>query len=91
MDKFRGDFQTLYEREEPHTPGLTLETHIDPAKVNDKIPSGVEVEAAVHRLRPHRTGRHTHLRAEHFKQWWREAYHRDQLKTPRGGSGGCVW
>ena len=24
MEKFRGDFQTLYQREKPHTPSLTL-------------------------------------------------------------------
>ena len=34
------------------------------------------------RLRPHRSGRHTHLHAEHFKQWRREAYPGENLKTP---------
>ena len=38
MEKVRGDFQTLYQREESHPPGLPLETHVDPAKVNDEIP-----------------------------------------------------
>ena len=38
MEKVRGDFQTLYQREEPHPPGLPLETHVDLAKVNDEIP-----------------------------------------------------
>ena len=84
MEKFRGDFQNLYQREEPHTPGMTLETHIDLAKVNDEIPLEVEaeVEAAVSRLRPHRTGRHTHLRADHLKLWRQEAYHGEESKTP---------
>ena len=40
------------------------------------------MEAAVRRLRPHRAGGHTHLRAEHFKQWRREAYPGEQLKNP---------
>ena len=39
MEKVRGDFQTLYQREETHTPGLPLLTHVDPAKLNDEIPS----------------------------------------------------
>ena len=39
MEKFSGDFQSLYQREEPHTPGLPLATHVDPDKVNDEIPS----------------------------------------------------
>ena len=38
MEKVRGDFQTLYQREESQPPGLPLETHVDPAKVNDEIP-----------------------------------------------------
>ena len=31
-------------------------------------------------LLPHRVGGRTHLRAEHFKKWWREAYLGEQLK-----------
>ena len=38
METFRGDFYTLYQREEPHPPGLPLATHVDPEKVNDEIP-----------------------------------------------------
>ena len=68
MKKVRGDFQTLYQREDPHPPSLPLSTHIDPSKVNDKIPSYAEVEAKVQRLRLHRAGGHTHLCAEQFKQ-----------------------
>ena len=69
MEKVGGDFQTLYQREEPHTPGLPWSTHVKPSKLNNEILSEVEVEAAVQRLRPHRAGKHAHLRAEHFKQW----------------------
>ena len=82
MEKVGGYFQTLYQREEPQTPGLTLATHMDPAKVNEEIPSEVDVEAVVRNLRPHRVGGHTHLRTEHLKQWWSEAYPREQFKTP---------
>ena len=82
MEKVGGYFQTLYQREEPQTPGLTLATHMDPAKVNEEIPSEVDVEAVVRNLLPHRVGGHTHLRTEHFKQWRREAYPRENLKTP---------
>ena len=84
MDKVRGEFHNIYQREEPHTPGLPLETHVEPAKVNEVIPLEAEVEAAVIRLLPHREGRHTHLCAEHFKQWRREAYPVEQSNnTPR--------
>ena len=41
-----------------------------------------EVEAAVRRLHPHRTGENTYLHAKHFKKWRREAYPGEQLKTP---------
>ena len=38
MEMFRGEFQTLYQKDEPHPPGLPLDTHLDPAKVNYMIP-----------------------------------------------------
>ena len=82
MEKVRGDFQTLYQREKTPPPGPSLSTHNEPIKVNEDIPSEAEVEAAVRRLHPHRTGGHTHLRAEYSKKWQQEAYPMEQLKTP---------
>ena len=43
MEKVRGDFQNLYQREEPHTPGLPLATHVDPSYLNEEISLEVEV------------------------------------------------
>ena len=77
MEKVRGDFHTLYQREEPHPPGLHLAIHVDPAKAKDDIPLEAEVEAAVRRLRQHRAGGHTQLCVEHFKQWRKESYTRE--------------
>ena len=82
MEKSRGGFHTLYQREYPHIPGLPLAKHFDLAKVNDKIPSEAELEAALQRLRPHSSGVHTHLRAEHFKKWQRKLYPGEHSKTP---------
>ena len=45
MEKARRNFQTLYQREEPHTLGITLATHVEPVQFNDANPSDVEVEA----------------------------------------------
>ena len=39
MEKVGGDFQTLYQREDPHTPGLPLATHVYLIHVNYEIPS----------------------------------------------------
>ena len=39
MENVRKDFQTLYQREEPHPPGLSLATHMDMDQVNYNIPS----------------------------------------------------
>ena len=86
MEKVRGRFQYLFQREKPHPPGLSLAIHVEPENMNYEVPSEAEVEAAVRRLLPHRTGGHTHLHAEQFKQWQREAY---QI-NPRRGSAGCV-
>ena len=68
MEKVRWDLHKLYQKEEPHPPGLPLATHVDPAKVNDEATLKAKVEASVLRLLPHRSGGHTHLCAEHFKQ-----------------------
>ena len=46
-EKLRGDFQTLYQQEEPHPPGLPLATHVDPAQMNNATPSEAEVEISV--------------------------------------------
>ena len=48
---------------------MPLATHVDQAKVNDKIPSEAEVESVVRHLHPHRVVGHTHLSTEYFKQW----------------------
>ena len=37
MEKVRGYFQTLYQREDTHPPGLPLVTHVDLDEVNDEI------------------------------------------------------
>ena len=55
---------------------------MDPAKMNDKVTLEAESEVSVRRLRPSRAGGHTHLCAEHFKKWRREAYPGERLKTP---------
>ena len=73
MENVGGYFQTLYQMEEPHAPGLLLSTHVNPAEVNDKISSEVEAETVVLRLGLHRVGGHTHLCAEKFNQWRQEA------------------
>ena len=72
MEKVRGYFQNLHQRENPHTLGLSLATHVDPAQVNSTNPSESEVEAEVRRLLLLKEVEHTHLRTDHFKQWLRE-------------------
>ena len=69
IETARGDFQTLYQREEKNPLDLNLATYANPSKVNNDIPFQVEVESAVRRLCLHREGGHTHLCVEHFKQW----------------------
>ena len=93
MEKVSGYFQTLYQREEPHTPGLPLAKHVHPVNFNKDISSEAEaeVEAAVQCLRPYKVGGHTHLRAEHFNQWQREAYPGEHSKTsPRRERWACL-
>ena len=72
----------ILQREETTSPGLPLATHVNPAKVKNKIPYEEEVEAEVRQLHPYRAGGHIHLRAEHFKQRRWKAYPGKQSKTP---------
>ena len=74
LDQYhREDFQNLYQREEPHTHGVLLATHVEPIQVNGVNPSETVAEAKVNtvvrHLRQLNEGRHTHFRAEQFKQW----------------------
>ena len=82
IEKVRGYFQNLYQWGDPHTPDLILATHVDLVQVKDATPSEADMEASFHRLFPLKACRHTHLRAEHFKQWLREAYPGENSKTP---------
>ena len=95
MEKFRGDFQTLYQMKEPHPHGMPLETHVDPSKVNDEIPleaeAEAEVEAALRRLRSNRAGIHTHVRAEHFRQLQGGRTPGRSQRPPHRWSTGSVW
>ena len=50
--------------------------------MNDTNPLEAEVEAEVHHLCPLKAGGHTHLRAEHFKQWLWETYPGENSKKP---------
>ena len=72
MEKGRGYLQNLHQRENPHTLGLSLATHVDPAQVNSTNPSESEVEAEVRRLLLLKEVGHTYLRTDRFKQWLRE-------------------
>ena len=68
MVKVTGDYFELYQREDPTLPGRPVTTHVTPFRVNDDIPLDAEVEAAVRQLRLNKAGRHTQVRAEHFKK-----------------------
>ena len=91
MENVKGDFKILYQREEPHTHGITLETYMDSVQVNDAAPLEAELETAVCCLHPIKAGKHTHLCMDHFKQWLQEAYSGENPKTPQGQSAGCAW
>ena len=82
IEKVRGDFQTLYQQEDPQPPGLPLATHVEQVKVNNATPLEAEVETAVRCLRPIKSGGHTQLHAEQFQQWLWETTPRENSKTP---------
>ena len=65
MDKVTKDYINLYQREDPYPPGRLLSTQFDPFQINYDVPSDDEVKAAVRRLRPHKSGGHTHICVYH--------------------------
>ena len=92
MAKFKGDYATLYQREKPTLLGRLIPTHVKPFRVDGDVSLEGEVEAAVLRLKFHKAGGNTHLHAEHFKKWLREAYSTEGKSTPPPGrSGGRIW
>ena len=85
MAKFARDYATLYQQEYPYPPVRLFTTHVDTFQINYYVPSEVEVEAAVRRLCPHKSGGRTHLRVEHFKALLREAYPVEGVTPPQPG------
>ena len=81
MAKFSKDYTTFYQREDHYPPSWLLSTHVDYFQINNDVPSEAEAEAEVLRLLPLKAGGHTHLRADHFKTWLREAY-TGEVATP---------
>ena len=55
---------------------------MEPVQGNYANLSEVELEVEVRRLFPFKEGGHTHLHAENFKQWLREALPRENSETP---------
>ena len=52
-----------------NTPWRPVVTYVALFRVNDDVPLEVEVDAEVRRLCLNKAGGHTHLHAEHFKEW----------------------
>ena len=80
---------TLYSRVPP--PGDTIPVTIEPFVVEDGVPTEAEVEWAVKRLRNHRFGGPSRMRAEDLKGWLAAARRGDkerETETKDGGRGG---
>ena len=85
MDKVTGDYVAMYWRKEPPHPPLPrrlVPTQVTPFRVNGNVPSEGEVEAEVQHIQLHKEGGYTHLGAEHFNKWLREAYLDERTPTP---------
>ena len=74
LAKVTKDYTTVYQQGDPDPPSQPLASHVDLSQISNEVPTEVQVGAAVQCLLPHKTGRHTHLHAENFKTWLREAY-----------------
>ena len=81
-EKVTGYYSTLYLWVEPTPASSLVPTHITPFKINDDVPTEVDMEVAVRDLHLNKPGGHTHLREEHFKKWLREEYPEEGKSNP---------
>eukprot|EP00797_Seminavis_robusta_P003406 Sro1211_g252850.1 Reverse transcriptase (RNA-dependent DNA polymerase) (1066) ;mRNA; f:30706-34100 len=86
LQQIASDFTALYKAEEPTPPGEPIPIHVQPAAIDDSIPTADEIKEATMKLRNHRAAGHSKLTADTFKKWIRlaypEEYHRSQKDPP---------
>ena len=51
------------------SPGENIPVTVEPALIDDSVPTENEIEAAVKKLRRNRSGGPSRIRAEHIKGW----------------------
>lgn len=74
LQRVSTEFANLYHKEDPSPPGPPIPTHVPPFPILDSIPTADEIGTAVKRLRNHRAPGPSGLRAEDFKEWYKEAH-----------------
>ena len=82
LEKVSKDYAEINQQEDPYPPGAPVLTHVYPFQMYEIFPTKAQVEAEVYRLRMNRSGEHTHLQAEHFNIWLREAYLDKEVPPP---------
>ena len=82
LTKISNDYAALYTKELPSPPGVRIPSHVVPFPINDAVPDEGEIQTAVARLKTNRAGGHSHLRAEHFKDWHAQAYPTNAEQEP---------
>ena len=70
-------FATLYTAEDPSPPGDPIPIHVNPAPIDDSIPTPSEIRAATSRLKNHKATGPSAMRAEYIKQWLHDAFPQD--------------
>ena len=92
MEKVLGNYGALYSWEDLTLSGRPVPTQVTPFRFNYNVPLKAEVEALFWWLRLNKAGGLTHIHADHFKKWLREAYPVEGTYTPpQSHSGGRSW
>ena len=69
-------------RKNQFPPRRLVSTHVKPVRVYYNVFLERGLEAGLQWLQLHKSGGHTHLRAEHFKKWIQEEYLDEGGSTP---------
>jgi hypothetical protein len=77
------EYATLYTAESPSPPGPPVPVHVAPFPINDATPTDQEIGDAVRRLKNNKSPGASKIKAEHFKEWYYQAYPESESEPDR--------
>ena len=79
------EFRVLYTAENPSPLGESVPTMVAPFPIDDRVPTEEEIGTAVKRLKTGKAAGPTGIKAEHFKEWYKESHPEEFYRADRDG------